>query len=323
MYVGTRPTRRGDERLAVALTERSRDITAAVLARLGASDRTVAAEILSMRFVERFGTAVGAADWTPLLSWVDASCNRYAGVLPAPALMTAAVGAVGGALADISATGLDAAELTLVRGEVERLAGRPRLVREPASYEVIDEIDVALDDLLTRLHQRDPLTAEHSRAVSAWCARLARRLSLAKHDAVHVARCGLIHDVGKISTPLEILNAPRRLDDDEMTVMRRHAEDGAAIIAATPLATHLTPAVRNHHERFDGDGYPDRLAGGAIPNSARIVAVADAFNAMIGRRPYRAPLAPAVALEQLERHRGSQFDPIIVDAMIDVVTNRT
>jgi putative nucleotidyltransferase with HDIG domain len=323
VYVGSRPTRRGDERLAAALTERSRDITTAVLARLGASDRTVAAEILSMRFVERFGAAVGAADWTPLLTWVDSSCDRYAGVLPAPRLMTAAVEAVGGALADIAATGLDKAELDVVRGEVERLAGRPRLVREAASYEVIDEIDVALDDLLTRLHQRDPLTAEHSRAVSAWCARLARRLSFAKHDAVHVARCGLIHDVGKISTPLAILNAPRRLDVDEMIVMRRHAEEGAVIIAATPLATHLTPAVRNHHERFDGSGYPDRLAGGAIPSSARIVAVADAFNAMIGQRPYRAPLAPAVALEQLERHRGSQFDPIVVDAMIDVVTNRT
>ncbi len=323
MYVSSRSARRGDGRLAAALTERSRDITTAVLARLAASDRTVAAEILGMRFVERFGTAVGAADWTPLLSWVDASCDRYAGILPVPHVMTVAAEAVSSALAEIAPTGLDAAELDVVRGEVERLAGRPRLVREPATYEVIDEIDVVLDDLLTRLHQCDPLTAEHSRAVSAWCARLARRLSLAKHDAVHVTRCGLIHDIGKISTPREILNAPRRLAEDEMVVMRRHAEDGAAIVATTPLATHLTPAVRNHHERFDGNGYPDRLAGGAIPNSARIVAVADAFNAMIGRRPYRPPLAPAVALEQLERHRGSQFDPIIVDAMIDVVTNRT
>src|SRR5437879_411069 len=119
MYVGSRPTRRGDERLAAALTERSREITAAVLARLAGSDRTVAAEILSMRFIERFGTAVGAADWTPLLSWVDASCDRYAGVLPAPALMTAAVDAVSGALTDIAATGLEAAELDVVRGEVE------------------------------------------------------------------------------------------------------------------------------------------------------------------------------------------------------------
>ncbi len=104
--------------------------------------------------------------------------------------------------------------------------------------------------------------------------------------------------------------------------MRRHAEDGALMIAAMPLVSHMTPAVRNHHERFDGRGYPDGLAGGAIPSFARIVAVADAFNAMIGRRPYRPPFAPSVALERLVESRGTQFDPIVVDAMVDVITNR-
>ena len=104
--------------------------------------------------------------------------------------------------------------------------------------------------------------------------------------------------------------------------MRGHSAAGAAIVAEVPLIANLVPAVRSHHERFDGTGYPDRLKFEAIPREARIVAVADAFNAMIGRRPYRPPLAPSVALEQLVQGRGTQFDPDIVDAMIDVVTHR-
>ena len=213
-------------------------------------------------------------------------------------------------------------ELDVVQTEVERLAARPRLVRDAARHEAIDEIDVALDDLITRLDASDELTAEHSRAVSSWCARLAHRLALAKHDAIDVARAGLIHDVGKITTPSAILNAPRALDDDEMAIMRDHAVAGAKMVAAIPLVAHFTPAVRNHHERFDGRGYPDGLRASTIPIATRIVTVADAFNAMIGRRPYRPPFSPAVALERLEANRGTQFDPIVVDAMIDVVTNR-
>jgi len=290
------------------------------MSRLAAADRTVAAEVVVMRFVERFSTAVGAADWTALLSWVDGACRRYAGILPAPALIATAVDAVARELAGATHS-LDAAELQVVREEVERLISRPRAVAESAN-EPIDELDVALDDLLMRLEGADVLTAEHSRAVSRWCARLAKRLALSKADAIHVTRAGLVHDVGKLTTPNEILNAPRRLSDEEMDVMRKHAEEGAKIVAATPLAVGLFPAVRNHHERFDGRGYPDGLAGSAIPSAARIVSVADAFNAMIGRRPYRPPFPPAVALERLNENRGTQFDPIVVDAMIDVVTNR-
>jgi putative nucleotidyltransferase with HDIG domain len=317
-----RTLRRGDERLAHALTKDARTLTAATMSRVAPQARTVGAEIVVMRFVERFAAAVERADWTVLLEWVDGSCQRYAGILPAAPLLCTAVDTVTRTIGDDGAA-LVAAELDVVRAEVERLVSLPRLVRDPSPHEAIDEVDVALDDLLTRLDQSDALTAEHSRAVSAWCARLAKRLALSKNDAIHVTRCGLVHDIGKIVTPPEILNAPRSLNDEEMTIMRAHAEEGAKIVAATPLAINLVPAVRNHHERFDGRGYPDGLAATAIPSAARIVSVADAFNAMIGRRPYRPPLPPAVALEQLNAGRGTQFDPIVVDAMVDVVTHRT
>ncbi|GAC1590987.1 MAG: hypothetical protein NVS3B28_18400 [Candidatus Velthaea sp.] len=125
-----------------------------------------------------------------------------------------------------------------------------------------------------------------------------------------------------MATPTEVLNAPRKLTDPEMVIMRRHAADGAAMIVALPLLTNLTPAVKHHHERIDGRGYPDGLKGTSIAAAARIVCVADAFNAMIGRRPYRLPFPPAVALERLQEARGTQFDPEVVDAMVDVVTNR-
>ena len=320
MFLGS-AVRRGDERLAGALRERTREFATAALDAIAPAHRTVAAEILAMRFVERFAASVAVADWTRLLTWVDASCERYAGIVPVPAIVGAAAAIVTEMLDRTPGVGLAAAEADLVRAEVERLAARPRLIRDAARHEAIDEIDVALDDLITRLDHADALTAEHSRAVSAWCARLAARLALARHDAVHVARSGLVHDVGKIMTPTAILNAPRSLTEEEMTIMRGHAEAGARIVSEVPLVAHLTPIVRGHHERFDGRGYPDGMSGGAIPTAARIVAVADAFNAMIGRRPYRPPFSPAVALERLEAARGTQFDPIVVDAMIDVVTN--
>jgi putative nucleotidyltransferase with HDIG domain len=188
--------------------------------------------------------------------------------------------------------------------------------------EAVDEVDIVIDGMLNRLDQSDLLTAEHSRAVASWCARLAKRLGSSKEEVVHLTRAGLIHDIGKVMTPLAILTAPRRLAEEEMAVMRQHSAAGEAIVLEFPLLANLAPAVRSHHERVDGAGYPDGLKGEAIPREARIVAVADSFNAMIGRRPYRPPLAPSVALEQLIEGRGTQFDPEIVDAMIDVVTNR-
>jgi HD-GYP domain-containing protein (c-di-GMP phosphodiesterase class II) len=104
--------------------------------------------------------------------------------------------------------------------------------------------------------------------------------------------------------------------------MREHAAAGAAIVEGVPLLSDLTPAVRAHHERVDGRGYPDGLEESRIPLAVRIVSVADSFNAMIGNRPYRPPLAPTIALEQLRLHSGTQFDPNVVHAMIEVVNSR-
>jgi putative nucleotidyltransferase with HDIG domain len=323
MSVLRAPNGYGGDEIAAAMQFRAADIIGTALDRLRPADRTVAAKIVAAQFVERCAASASAADWEIAAAWVEAACARYAGILATEDVIGAALDGVAKALAS-STDAETARSFALVRRRLASASAavKQRAVGESNRHEAVDEIDIVLDGLLTRLDQSDVLTAEHSRAVGSWCARLAKRLGASKEDIVHLTRAGLVHDIGKVTTPNEILTAPRRLDDEEMSIMRRHAEEGARIVLQVPHVAYLAPAVRNHHERFDGNGYPDRLKWEAIPHVARVVSVADAFNAMIGRRPYRPPMAPSLALEQLVRGRGEQFDPDVVDAMIDVVTNR-
>jgi len=192
----------------------------------------------------------------------------------------------------------------------------------PVFIRLFDDVDVSIGTLLGHLDAAAPWTAEHSRAVSAWCSRIARTLGLSEAQIEFVTRCGLIHDIGKMRTPPDILNAPRGLTVTEWPIMQDHAAEGGRIVAELAELRPFVPIVRGHHERLDGNGYPDGLRLDAIPLAARIVAVADSFNAMIGRRPYRQPIPPAEALIELERNSETQFDPEIVSAMIRVVDSR-
>ena len=182
-----------------------------------------------------------------------------------------------------------------------------------------DAAAAAAAALVDALERHDPDTAEHARNVSQWCARIAARLGFDADGVRDAARCGLVHDVGKLRVPASLLDAPRALEPDEIVTVRTHAALGAEIVDQRDALGALAPLVRAHHERVDGRGYPDGLAGDAIPRVARIVAVADAFDAMVGRRPYREPRTPAAALLELHRERGRQFDADAVDAMIAVV----
>ncbi len=310
------------ERLAASIGVRGPGIVKAAIDRLAPADRTVGAKILATRLVQRCAGAVASGEWTRLSEWVDTTCDRYAGVVPTESVIAAALDGVSRAFT-LSADELSDRAFRRARADVDAILAKQRTVANAASREAVDEIDVVLDGLLLKLDQADVFTAEHSRAVASWCARLAKTLGGSKDDVLHLTRAGLIHDIGKVTTPASILTAPRGLTEEEYAVMRRHSAEGEKIVLEVPLIANLAPAVRSHHERFDGAGYPDNLRGEAIPHVARIVAVADSFNAMIGRRPYRPPLAPSVALERLVEGRGGQFDPEIVDAMIQVVTART
>ena len=170
--------------------------------------------------------------------------------------------------------------------------------------------------LLALLGERDLQTCCHSKATGEWARRICTWLSVSKDQAEFIELSAILHDVGKISTPEEILFKRGALTTEEWAVMREHAEAGQRILEQIPSLSLCGTVVRSHHERWDGLGYPDGLAGENIPFEARVVAVADAFHAMISDRPYRKAMAPRRALAVLESGIGTQWDPLIVDAML-------
>jgi diguanylate cyclase (GGDEF)-like protein len=163
------------------------------------------------------------------------------------------------------------------------------------------------DVLLSALCERDPVLGGHLSVVAELAERTARRLGL-NRDELEVVR--------KVAIPDEILAKPGPLTPEEWTFVRRHTLAGERIISAAPALTAVARLVRSSHERWDGAGYPDGLAGESIPLGARIVAVADAFDAMTSGRPYRAAISHAEALAELERCAGTQFDPTVVAAFV-------
>ena len=173
--------------------------------------------------------------------------------------------------------------------------------------------------LLAMLSEADPLTCCHSKATGEWARRLCSSLRLSKETTDFIVLSAILHDIGKVGTPRHILQKTGPLTDSEWTIMREHAVAGERILEQIPTLARCASVVRAHHERYDGAGYPDRLAADAIPFEARVVAVADAFHAMISDRPYRKAIAPRRALEILREGRGTQWDPVIVDAMLNML----
>jgi diguanylate cyclase (GGDEF)-like protein len=170
------------------------------------------------------------------------------------------------------------------------------------------------DVLLRALVERNPDLGEHLNGVATLACAVARGLGLGDEHVEYVRHAAELHDVGKMAVPDAILDKPGPLDETEWGFIHRHTLIGERIVAAAPALRPVASLVRSSHERWDGDGYPDRLAGDDIPLGARIVAVCDAFDAMVADRPYRAGMAPDAALAELERCAGSQFDPGVVAA---------
>jgi HD-GYP domain-containing protein (c-di-GMP phosphodiesterase class II) len=154
--------------------------------------------------------------------------------------------------------------------------------------------------------------------VARWCSRIAARLGLPRDEQAYIVRSGQILDVGKLLVPDELLRASRPLLAAERVTVAEHVIEGERLLVEYGLLAYRD-GVRFHHERWDGRGYPDELRGSAIPLVARIVAIADSYDAMTGQRPYRFPMTADRALLEIERGRGRQFDPEIVDAMVAVV----
>jgi putative nucleotidyltransferase with HDIG domain len=170
-----------------------------------------------------------------------------------------------------------------------------------------------LERLAGGLEARYPDTQGHSRRVARHAASIAKRMGLPSEEVARIRTAAAVHDVGKIETPAEIMNKPRRLTDEEFAVIKLHPVVGARMVAGLG-DDELTRIVRHHHERLDGGGYPDGLSGGQIPVGARIVAVADTFDAITSTRPYRPAKRHREALEILAAEAGTQLDPDAVRA---------
>ncbi|MCF8043871.1 MAG: HD domain-containing protein, partial [Desulfarculaceae bacterium] len=166
--------------------------------------------------------------------------------------------------------------------------------------------------LAQALEAKDSYTRGHSERVTTYAVRLATRLKMPAPEVDMLRRLGMLHDVGKIAIDRQILNKPGQLSPEDQEMVRQHPSWGQSIIQPLKLSQGEIAIVRHHHERWDGLGYPDGLAGGGIPLPARVISVADAFDAMTSDRPYRNAMGLRDALNELERGSGTQFDPEVV-----------
>jgi diguanylate cyclase (GGDEF)-like protein/putative nucleotidyltransferase with HDIG domain len=182
-----------------------------------------------------------------------------------------------------------------------------RLLRERSA--------AAMETLSAAVDARDAHTAGHSRRVQTLAMLLGRQLGLSNTELEVLNHAALFHDVGKLAVPEAILLKPEQLGDLDWLVVKRHPEEGARLIEHLGFLEDALPAIRHHHERYDGTGYPGKLAGEDIPLGARIIHLADALDAMLMSRPYRPALEPLVALEQIRNGAGAQFCPRCVEAL--------
>jgi HD-GYP domain-containing protein (c-di-GMP phosphodiesterase class II) len=175
-----------------------------------------------------------------------------------------------------------------------------------------------LHALTSAVDAKDTYTCGHSQRVALFGREIAVRAGLPEAQVERVYMAGLLHDVGKIGVPEEVLRKPGKLTDEEFTLMKQHVEIGARILKDVRQIVDLIPGVLYHHERYDGKGYPHNLAGQDIPMVARILCVADCFDAMTSNRTYRKALPIEVALMEIRRCAGTQFDPLLADAFLSI-----
>lgn len=173
--------------------------------------------------------------------------------------------------------------------------------------------------LTAAIDAKDTYTFVHSMNVSQYAVILAEALGMNSTDIEIIRDAGMLHDIGKISIPEHILQKTSRLTAEEYEVMKTHVENSTKMIRYLPDMDYVIPAVVGHHERYDGAGYPRGLAGEAIPYMARILTIADCFDAMTARRPYKQPLSVSYAVNELQNNSGTQFDPELVKTFVGLI----
>ena len=189
----------------------------------------------------------------------------------------------------------------------QRLSSIIRLYNETA-YALAKAVDA-----------KDAYTSGHSERVAKYARMIAERSGATKEEQEEIYTIALLHDIGKIGVPIEIINKPARLTDGEYEIMKTHTTKGYSILRIIEEMPKLATGARSHHERFDGQGYPDHVAGEKIPKYARIISVADAYDAMTSRRSYRAAMPQARVRAEIAQGMGTQFDPAYAKIMLQLI----
>ena len=197
---------------------------------------------------------------------------------------------------------------------------RELVARRDVEAKLMTEVNMALANAI---EAKDSYTRGHSERLAKLAGACAERMNLSRDEIGAIRLGAILHDVGKIGIPDRILRQSMSLTEDEMAWMRRHPQIGADIIGPVEGLHHVSPLIRHHHEKWDGTGYPNGLKANEIPLGSRIIAVADAFEAMVADRIYRPSLGLEKALEELKAGRGSHFDPQVVDTFLDLIANDT
>lgn len=175
-------------------------------------------------------------------------------------------------------------------------------------------------EIISAIENHDLPTAQHLERLSSLSDQVARALELDDSQFMTVTCAARLHDIGKLLIPIQIINKPAKLSDDERVIMNQHPVHGEAIARAVGLNSFgIAQAIRHHHERWDGTGYPDRLSQHEIPIASRIIAVTDAYDAMTSNRPYKSALSHDNALQEIQRCRETQFDPTVVSAFLQLM----
>lgn len=179
----------------------------------------------------------------------------------------------------------------------------------------------SIETLRYTVEAKDPYTKGHSDRVAQYSLLIGTKMGLTEEEKNKLLIGGLFHDIGKIGVPDTILRKTEKLTDEEYSEIKNHPSIGAHILAPASIFQDVIPIVKHHHEKFDGRGYPSQLKGKDIPLYARIAAVADTFDAMTSKRPYRDALPVETVIEEFEKCKGTQFDPEIADIFLDILKN--
>lgn len=258
-------------------------------------------------------TAIALAQRRPLLStWRENFLWAAPGFILPPVAALMAVTLLPEATAWSRLTGVLVLALAIWATSATLRIGSERL---RATRELTDAV---VTSLALAIDARDPCTNGHIRRVCYYATEAARRLGLPESEVEAVRIAAILHDIGKLGVPDQILRKPGKLTPGEYELVKRHVDIGAAILQPVPFEGPVVEIIRAHHERWDGGGYPLGLAGEAIPLGARIIAVVDVYDALTSERPYRAALPREEALRFLQEHAGSRFDPRVVATMLDL-----